>query len=260
MKLVHLLVFACTLCVLSFDDSSAFADDTVALAEQNAAVTASQTAAVSPYSFRIAIEGGDQLGGPVRYDTRFPTAGKDPNPSSYYHTQAFAGANFEIPFSKGALVVSGLMRKDLAHRSMEGRSDFGSDGALWTVKKMEFRSYALSCGWIFGKMYREAAWKASLASVVDVARVSTQIEDLSDSNRVYESDSNLIAMTLRGRVLWRLFGTGMVDFHMGPELHLPVYSRKSTKSSTEDASWVGDTVDLRSSAAIGLVAEVGTRF
>ena len=234
------------------------ADPSVAM--KNTPSVGDQPAAVSPYAFRFALEGGDQAGGPVRYDTRFPTPGNDPNPTSYYHTQVFAGANFEIPFSKGAFTIGALTRRDFAHRAIEERSDFGPDGTIWTVKKMEFRSYALTTGWIFGRMYREAPWKVSLAGVFDVAKVSAQVEDQANPNRVYQSESNLAAMALRGRGLWRIAGTGSFDLHAGPELHIPIYSRKTTTSSPDDASWVGDIVDLKSSAAIGLAAEIGTRF
>lgn len=261
MKPFHLLIYA--FAGLIFDSSQTFAIDVgtdASLTEKTLPTRDDHSISVSPYSFRFALEAGDQAGGPVRYDTRFPTAATDPNPSSYYHTQVFAGANIEVPFSRGALVIGGLLRKDFAHRTIEGRSDVGPDGVIWTVKKMEFRGYGLSAGWIFGRMYREAPWKASLASVVDVARVSTQIEDTMNPSRVYESESNLIAMSMRGRVLWRFFGTGIFDFHMGPELHIPLYSRRKATPSSDEASWVGDTVDLKSAAAIGIAADIGARF
>lgn len=213
---------------------------------------------VTPYTGRFALEAGDQAGGPVRYNTRFPTPGNDPNPSSYYHSQAFLGANFEVAFAKGAFQFGVLTRRDLAHRAIEGRMDTGPDGIAWTVNEMEFRSNAITCGWLFGRMYREAPWRVSLASVIDVARVKAIVG--ADNHESYKIESNLIALSLRGRAMWRVLGVHALDLHAGPELHVPVYSKRSTKTDDDTAPDSGDLIDLKSSAAIGLAIEAGLRF
>lgn len=229
--------------------------------EENIPVYAvEQPAPFTPYLFRLAIEGGDQAGGPVRYNTRFPAESSDPNPTSYYHTQAFVGANLEFAFTYGALQLGVLRRRDLAHRGIVGRLTQDQNGQSWTVKQVAFQSDAVTCGWVFGRMYREASWRASLATIVDFAKVTAQIQDEATARTTYQTESRMLAMTLRGRGVWRAAGTGMFDIHLGPEIHVPVYSRKTTTTDSEIEPWLNDSLDLKSAAAIGLVAEIGVRF
>lgn len=215
---------------------------------------------VTPYMFRFSLEAGDQAGGPVRYNTRFPTSPDDPNPTSYYHTQAFAAANFEFAFERGALQLGALTRRDFAHRGIEGRSELGPDGNYWTVKKLDFRSDAFTLGWVFGRMYREAPWVVSLASIVDYSQMTIQVANTNDASQVRQSQTKMIAATLRGRLLMRLLGSGLLDLHVGPEFHVPLYSKVKTTTDSDDAAWVGDLMRLQSTSAIGLVAQMGVRF
>lgn len=219
-----------------------------------------QPSLVTPYDFRFAFEVGDQAGGPIRYNTRFPTPSSDPNPSSYYHAQAFVGANMEWAFNQGALQLGVLTRRDLAHRGIEGRSVLDPNNQSWSVNQITFRSNALSCGWIFGRTYREAPWRVSLASVLDSSMITARVKDDATGKNNYTTKSQMIALSLRGRGMWRIAGTGLFDLHLGPELHLPVYSKSSTTTDEAVSAWLSDLLDLKSSAAIGLVAEVGIRF
>lgn len=215
--------------------------------------------AVNSYRFRLSLDFGDQLGGPVRYNTRFPVEPKDPNPSSYYHTQAYAGISAEYALAKGAIQFGLLTRRDLAHRGFKDRVLTDFNGALWRVEELNFHSDAVTVGWVFGEMYREAWWKASLASVWDQAVLNTTL--VNEATSEYSKITLIMrAVSLRAKVMVRVLGTGAMDFHIGPDCHLPIYSlmRKLDRQSIE--GFASSRLELKNSAAIGLGGEFGVRF
>lgn len=213
---------------------------------------------VTPYNWRFSVDGGDQAGGPIRYNTRFPTEATDPNPASYYHSQAFAGLTIEKAFPRGGLQLGVISRRDVAHTHFSGRSIDRDDGS-WTVKDMTFHSDAVTLGWVFGTLYRESTWKASLTAVMDRAEVRTTVVNDTSSTEGNGAMA-LTALSMRSRLAWRILGLGALDMHAGPELHVPIYSRASNTVDSNVEPWLAEQVQLKSSGAVGLNIEAGLRF
>jgi len=215
--------------------------------------------AVTPYRMRLSLEAGDQAGGPVRYNTRFPTRAGDPNPASYYHAQAYFGLGLEYASNKGALQIGALTRRDIIHRKHADEVYLEDGVTPWRVEFLAFHSEAFSVGWVFGKVYREAPWKASLATVYDQTSLSTKV--VREATGEYSAiDLVLRSFALRGRLMMRLLGTDYLDLHAGPDCHIPIYSmsRKLDRQGIEGK--VSNDLELKSSAAVGLGAELGVRW
>ncbi len=215
-------------------------------------------ARASNYSGRVSLLLGDQLGGPVRYNTRFPTTATDPNPASYYHGQAFLGLGYELPLSTGAVLLEGIVRRDLAHPSIVNR-ELSMDSQTYSVEEFSFGSQALVFGWGFGTQYKESLWRSSLAVVTDRTIVKTTLYRVTDPVN-FTSTYTLWAWSLRGRVLFKVYNFGIFDFHAGPDLHMPIYSFLVSRESENTPDWVKQTVDLKSSAAVGISLESSTTF
>ena len=203
----------------------------------------------TPSRARVGLSLGDQAGGPVRYNTRFPELKSDPNPASYYHAQAFVGLEAEYGLQSGALLIGGLSRRDLWHRSIAARSVV-QNGEDWMVEDFDFSDQAFLIGWVFGERYREAAWSADFALVYDQAVIKASM-----SREVVPSTSNakvsLSAASFRTRIHFSKVSSGPFQLSAGPELHLPVWSQLKDDSDINIRSWVGKSVDLKNSAAVG---------
>ena len=211
---------------------------------------------VTPYRWRLSLDIGDQAGGPVRYNTRFPNDAEDPNPGSYYHAQAFAGVSGEYAFAKGALQVGVFTRRDLAHGNIAGRS-YSGEGVLWTVDKIAFKSDGVAIGWVLGRAYREAPWKLSLATVADRTHLSMSLK--SEKGQEKTVDVSMWAASLRSRVMFRMLGRGSADLHIGPELHVPIYAHTTKPSLDSEEGRLAQIADVKNSAAIGLIIEIGLK-
>ncbi|MCX6124520.1 MAG: hypothetical protein NTV34_07190 [Proteobacteria bacterium] len=200
---------------------------------------------VTPYQWRFSLDIGDQAGGPVRYNTRFPDDAVDPNPGSYYHAQAFAGVSVEYAFSKGVFQWGLFTRRDIAHGNIAGRT-YSSDGRLWTVDKFAFKSDGVAIGWVLGR-----------AVVADRARLSISLKE--DKNLERTVDVSMWAASLRSRVMFRMLGKDSLDLHIGPELHVPIYAHTTKPSLDSEEGRLAQIADVKNSAAIGLMLEMGLK-
>jgi hypothetical protein len=211
--------------------------------------------AVTSYSRRVSFDFGDQAGGPVRYNTRFPTVSDGQNPASYYHTQAHGGIYLESFFKRGGLQLGLLTRRDFAHRGILGREE-SIGGTKWTVDQFNFHSDAVNVGWIFGAPYREVPWKSSLSLVFDrsVLMGTLANQTTKETRRV---DVVMLALSLRGQLLFRVFGKETWDLLVGPDIHLPVYSTKQLPEEETMERSFADLADVKNTAAVGVAASIG---
>ena len=214
---------------------------------------------LSKFNGRISVDIGDQTGGPVRYNTEFPDVKDDPHPGSYYHTMAFAGISGEWTFDRGALQLGMLARRDLAHHGIVDREAVGVE-TTWRVAQFDVRSTAWTVGWLFGRAYREMPWRAALALVVDHAVAHATIETGVQHMTSRSVEMQLWASALRARGTWCLVNTAYLDICAGPEMYVPLYSKSFVRADAELEDWTRDHVDLKSSAALGLVIETGMRL
>jgi hypothetical protein len=212
----------------------------------------------TPMRGRLGVIIGDQAGGPIRYNTRFPEVKSDPHPSSYYHAPAFAGLEGEFALRTGALLVGTLVRRDPWHKSMASRSVVHS-GESWMVESFDFHGESLAIGWVFGERYREAPWTADCALVYDQGEVQTSLSRTSDP-KASEAKIQIKAASLRTRLHMGTANSGALQVSVGPEIHLPLWSQVSENSAAPLRDWVLANVQLKNSAAIGLGFTSSLRF
>jgi hypothetical protein len=212
----------------------------------------------TPMRGRIGAMIGDQAGGPIRYNTRFPELKSDPHPSSYYHAPAFAGLEGEFALRTGALLVGTLVRRDPWHKSMASRSVVHS-GESWVVESFDFHGESLAIGWVFGERYREAPWTADCALVYDQGEVKTSLSRSSDP-KASEAKIQIKSASLRSRLHMGTVNSGALQVSVGPEIHLPLWSQVSENADAPIRDWVLENVQLKNSAAIGFGFTSSLRF
>ncbi len=217
----------------------------------------SHAPSVTPINQRFSIFAGDQAGGPVRYNTRFPTEAKDPNPTSYYRAQSFIGVGVEMASTQGAFLLEGLIRKDFSHHSPVERIDRLGDSDV-EVKKFNFESRAMILGWVFGSLYQEASWKSSLGLVTEYSKLNIQTYNINQDLSV-DSSYQMWSWSLRSRIEGQLVSNNLFDVYFGPELHLPIYSFKMKDEEANVPEDLFKVLDFKNSAAIGLGMSIGFR-
>ena len=212
----------------------------------------------TPINYRLGVSVGDQGGGPIRYNTRFPTAKGPSNPASYYHTAAFASVEFEFSMKNGGLILGAHSRRDLAHRGIVTRTSI-RDGQTWTVKDFSFYDSGAVLGWALGARYREAIWSADFAVIYDRGGVNLGLFEAA-THDVVRSQIRIEAASFRSRLHISSGSSGIFKLSAGPEIHLPLWQRVTAKSDVEIKDWVSDTVDLKGSAALGFGVMSSVRF
>jgi hypothetical protein len=203
---------------------------------------------------RFGLIAGDQGPGPIRYNTQFPEVKGNPHPASYYHGAANLGAELEFSLKTGALLLGGISRYDLWHSGIKSRT-LTRDSVTWRVDRFDFNDSAVVFGWILGDRFREATWSADLALVYDTGSITANMIRI-DSGEESEARIGIQAISMRARVLARIYGLSAFIFAAGPEIHLPVWYHVSDRSDSTVKSWVADSLDLRASASIGYVLAI----
>jgi hypothetical protein len=212
----------------------------------------------TPMRGRVGLYVGDQAGGPVRYNTRFPEVKSNPHPASYYHAPAFAGIEAELATSKGALLMGALLRRDLWHSAITGRA-VNHLGETWLVESFDFSDQAVFVGWVFGQRYQEAMWSADFAIVYDQGRLVTGLSRPTDVEAV-KATVNIRAFSLRARLQRAIIGSRALQVTLGPEIHVPLASKITETSDAELRGWVAENLQLKNSAAVGLSLMTSLRF
>lgn len=207
---------------------------------------------------KVSLIVGDQGGGPIRYNTRFPDVKGNPHPASYYHTAPFGGAEVEFSVPRGGVLLGGLARRDLWHRGLEGRTVLLSNEP-WTVNQFQYSSSAFILGWVFGERYREAPWVADLSFVYDTATIKINMKP-SSGDVESEGRARLIALSLRSRFQFLLMSRNRVSLHAGPEFHVPLYSSSTVDSDEKIYDLIEQNLKFKSSAAVGAHLVTGFRF
>ena len=198
---------------------------------------------------RFAVIAGDQGGGPIRYNTRFPEVKGNPNPASYYHAAPFFGAEIEFSLARGGILLGGLARPDLWHRGITGRSVKRNE-ETWTVKQFSFSDSAFILGWVFGERYREVPWSADFSLVYDTGSITVKMSRNGD-DKESEGRTRLIALSSRARMQFHLLTMKKVSFGAGPEWHFPLYYSAETDSDADISSILEDNLRFKSASAIG---------
>ena len=213
----------------------------------------------TPQSFRIGINAGDHGGGPVRYNTRFPEVKSDPHPASYYHGPAFAAVEVEFVTSAGGLILQVVTRRDLWHKAIAGRS-VTHEGEIWSVDAFHFADQGAYLGWMLGERYREAPWMVDFGLMYEQALVTAKMSTLANPERPYEFKERLDACSARARAQFCTTGSGTLQACVGPEIYIPLFSRKYDGSQAALYGWVSDQLQLKNSAAVGLTLGSSLRF
>jgi hypothetical protein len=212
-----------------------------------------------PQRFRFGLSLGDMAGGPVRYNTQFPDLKGDPHPASYYHAQSFYGIEVEWSLSAGGLILQYLSRQDSWHRNIVNRST-EEQGQSWTVKTFNFKDTGFYLGWVLGERYFEAPWSVDLGFAYDVAEIKGSMVQTIAPSEANDFRLHLESISGRTRILFCTTGSGFYQFGFGPEIYMPLWSRMYDGSQKLLYGWVGDRLQLKNSAGIGLTGILNIRF
>lgn len=207
---------------------------------------------------RFTVQVGDQGGGPIRYNTRFPEVKGNPQPTSYYHTAPFVGAEIEFALTRGGIILGGLARRDLWHNGIEGRSIQMEDKTL-AITNFNYTANAFVVGWVFGERYREAPWTSDLSLVYDTATIKINMKPSTGAPES-EGRARLIALSLRGRLQFWWMTSQTLSLGIGPEIHAPLYSSTQIDSDSEIETIISNKLQFRSSAAVGAGASASFAF
>lgn len=207
---------------------------------------------------RFTVLVGDQGGGPIRYNTRFPQVKGHPHPASYYHTAPFVGAEIEFALARGGIILGGLARRDLWHQGIKGRSLQIEDKTL-IVTDFNYTANAFLVGWVFGERYREAPWTSDLSLVYDTATIKINMKP-STGELESEGRASLMAVSLRGRIQFWWMTSQRLSFGIGPELHAPLYGSTQVDSDSQTKTIISDKLHFKSSAALGASASASFAF
>ena len=211
----------------------------------------------TPFKVRLAFFLGDQAGGPVRFNTRFPEVKSDPHPASYFHALPMIGGELEYAMKWGGLLVGALIRRDVWHPGIKGRA-IAIDNQTWTVDTFAVNSAAFVLGWVFGERYREAPWSSDIALVYDRGSADTTLTEVGGSTAI--GQVGIDALTLRARLQFNLYGSNEINISAGPDFHLPAWQSLVDQSDENIKSWLANHIQLKSSASIGLSLMTNYRF
>ncbi len=211
----------------------------------------------TPFKVRFGFFVGDHMGGPIRFNTRFPDVKSDPHPASYFHSLASAGGEMEYAMTSGGILLGAIFRRDLWHRGIVGRS-LTAEGDVWRVEDFSVNSTAFTLGWVFGERYREVPWSADLALVYD--RGSADVVMMRSSGVTAIAQSYIEALTLRSRFHVHTRVSTSVNISAGPDIYIPVWQVTEDRSDEALRSWFSEKVQLKSSSALGLSVMVNYRF
>jgi hypothetical protein len=211
----------------------------------------------TPMKVRLAFYLGDQAGGPVRFNTRFPEVKGDPHPASYFHTLPMIGGELEYARKWGGILVGALFRRDIWHSGIKGRS-LQIDNRTWAVDDFSMNSSGLVLGWVFGERYREVPWSSDIALVYDRGSADTSLIEANGSTAI--GQVGIEALTLRSRLQFNLRGSNAANFSAGPDFHVPVWQSMADQSDNAIKEWLASHLELKSSASIGFSLMSNYRF
>ena len=213
----------------------------------------------TPFKVRLSTYFGDNAGGPLRFNTRFPEVKGDPHPASYFHSLPMFGAEFEYARNWGGLIFGAIVRRDLWHPGIKGRSALIRE-SRWEVLDFSLNSTAFVFGWVFGERYREVPWTADIAFIYDRGSADTTLSE--ESGVVAVGQLGIDALTLRSRIHFNISvsPSNSVGFSAGPELSFPVWQSLEDQSDAMLNGWLRETLQLNTSAAIGVSLMSSYRF
>lgn len=211
----------------------------------------------NPMKVRLGFFIGDQAGGPIRFNTRFPEVKSDPHPASYFHSLPLVGGELEYGMKGGGLLLGALVRRDLWHPGIEKR-ELAVNGQIWTVDDFAVNSTAFIFGWVFGERYRESPWNADIAFVYDRGSADTTLSDSIGDLSI--GQVSIDALSFRTRLQFNLYGVGAVGISAGPDFHVPVWQSVTDQSDDKVGEWLATNMELKSSAALGVSMMTSYRF
>lgn len=211
----------------------------------------------TPFKVRFGFFVGDHMGGPIRFNTRFPDIKSDPHPASYFHSLASAGGEMEYAVTSGGILLGAIFRRDLWHKGIVGRS-LAVDGEVWQVDDFSVNSTAFTIGWVFGERYREVPWSADLSLVYD--RGSADAVMMRSSGATSIAQSYIEALTLRSRFHVHTRVSTSMNISAGPDIYVPMWQDNADRSDAVIRAWFSEKVQLKSSAALGLSVMGSYRF
>lgn len=211
----------------------------------------------NPMKVRLGFFIGDQAGGPIRFNTRFPELKSDPHPASYFHSLPLVGGELEYGMKGGGFLLGALVRRDLWHPGIEKR-ELAVSGQTWMVDDFAVNSTAFIFGWVFGERYREAPWNADIAFVYDRGSADTTLSDSLGDLSI--GQVSIDALSFRARLQFNLYGVGAVSISAGPDFHVPVWQSVTDQSDDKIAEWLATNMELKSSAALGVSMMTSYRF
>lgn len=202
----------------------------------------------TPLKVRFSVYLGDQVGGPIRFNTRFPEVKSDPHPASYYHALPLVGGELEYAVARGGVLLGAQFRRDLWHSGIKGRS-LKVEEKIWQVDDFSVSSSSFVFGWMFGERYREAPWTADLALVYDRGSAEATLSD--EMGVMAIGQSGIESLSLRSRLHLSLGGSGHFNFSLGPDFHVPMWQSTSDQSDGVVKNWFSRHTKLESVAAVG---------
>lgn len=213
----------------------------------------------TPFKVRLSAFLGDNAGGPIRFNTRFPEVKGDPHPASYFHSLPMFGGEFEYARNWGGLLFGAIVRRDMWHPGIKGRAALIGTSA-WKVDDFSVNSTAFVLGWVFGERYREAPWTADVSVIYDRGAVDTTLSQA--TGEVAVGQVSIDALTLRSRIHFNILATSSnaLGFSAGPELSFPVWHSLSDQSDAIFGSWLRETLQLKTSTAFGVSLMSSYRF
>lgn len=211
----------------------------------------------TPFKVRFGFFVGDHMGGPIRFNTRFPEIKSDPHPASYFHSLASAGGEMEYAMTSGGILVGAIFRRDLWHKGIVGRS-LTVDGEVWQVDDFSVNSTAFTFGWVFGERYREVPWSADISLVYD--RGSADAVMMRSSGTTAIAQSYIEALTLRSRFHFHTRVSTSMNISAGPDIYVPMWQYSADRSDEALRAWFSEKVQLKSSSALGLSVMGSYRF
>ena len=211
----------------------------------------------TPFKVRFGFFVGDHMGGPIRFNTRFPEIKSDPHPASYFHSLASAGGEMEYAMTSGGVLLGAIFRRDLWHKGIVGRS-LAVDGEVWQVDDFSVNSAAFTLGWVFGERYREVPWSADISLVYD--RGSADAVMMRSSGATAIAQNSIEALTLRSRLHLHTRVSTAMNISAGPDIYVPMWQDNADRSDEVLRAWFSEKVQLKSSSALGLSVMGSYRF
>jgi hypothetical protein len=214
------------------------------------------------YMMRIGVIGGDEVGGPVKYNTRFPKSPTPPNPASYYRGLGKTLLHLEAPFEQKGAFVLGLGKKfDWSKRKID--SQFNQTDGL-EVKIQQFRQSTVSTyfGWAVGESFIQSPWLAYLLLGYDQSQIDFVLNSRASEGfeETLRPISYIVHSTYFLTKLLRNLGTySFVSFHAGLHASMPLFQQVK-RSGPRDVAWLDERFDIRSRPGFGLALMLSTSF